>query len=158
MYNQNFNPFMNSMPTSTQPYGYVMPNYMQQSQQQNQSTTNIIFVSGIDDVKSRWQAPSTEMFYADNDKPLLYKKKVYANGQFDIKAYDISEHSPDKDDNKDSIIDLSGYVKISDLEKIKEDIKAINERLNAKKTEVSNGTKPTGNNGSGSLGTANKQV
>lgn len=164
MYNQNFNPFINSMPTSTQPYGYVMnnlPNYMQQTQnqtQQNQSTTNIIFVSGLEDVKTRWQAPSTEMFYADNDKPLLYKKQVYANGQFDVKTYDISEHLPDKDAGKNDSIDLSGYVKTSDFEKIKEEIKSINEKLNSKKMEVQNAIKPNGNNGNGRIEPANKQI
>lgn len=163
MYNQNFNPFINSMPSATQPFGYAMNNmnnYTQQSQQtqQNQPMTNIIYVSGISDVKSRWQLPNTEMFYADNYKPLLYKKQVYANGQFDIKTYDISEHSEDKDTTTEDGVDLSGYAKASDLEKIKEDIRSINERLNAKKTEVQNGTRPNGTSGNGNIGPTNKQV
>lgn len=136
MYNQNYSPFMSTMPTSTQPYGCSMniPNYMQQSQnqqpqQQNQSTTNIIFVSGIEDVKTRWQAPNTEMFYADNDKPMIYKKQVYANGQFDVKIFDIIEHLPDKDTKDEKSIDLSSYVKTSDLDQIKDEIKAIKEQI-----------------------------
>ena len=120
--------------------------------------TNIIYVSGISDEKSRWQLPNTEMFYADNYKPLLYKKQVYANGQFDIKTYDISEHSEDKNTTTDDGVDLSGYAKARDLAKIKEDIRSINEKLNAKKTEVQNGTRPNGNSGNGNIGPTNKQV
>ena len=151
MYNQGFNPFMNTMPTSTQPYGYSMnniPNYMQQQQQnqiqQNPSTTNIIFVSGIEDVKNRFQAPNTEMFYADNDKPLLYKKQVYANGQFDVKTFDISEHNQDCDIKEEKSIDLSNYVKTSDLEKIINKINTLEEQFTKyKQGERINGTNTT---------------
>lgn len=146
-------PFTNSMPTATQPYGYAMNNspmqqgysptqtQSQQTQQQNQFT-NIIFVSGIEDVKTRWQAPNTEMFYADNDKPLLYKKQVYANGQFDVKTFDINEHMPDKDTKEISSIDLSCYAKISDIDAMREDIKGIKEQMSKLKQQgsVINGT------------------
>ena len=140
---------MNTMPTATQPYGYSIniPNCIQQTQnqtQQNQSTTNIIFVSGIEDVKTRWQAPNTEMFYADNDKPLLYKKQVYANGQFDVKTFDISEHSADRDVKEEGSIDLSSYAKTSDLGQIESRLKALEERFEKYKGgDKTNGTNTT---------------
>lgn len=147
MYQQYNSPFnYNTMPTATQPYGYAMNNISSQmmpSQQPTQNQfTNIIFVSGLEDVKKRYQSPTSEMYYADNDKPLLYKKIVYANGQFDIKTFDISEHCAEND-TKDALpIDLSCYVKTSDLDPLERKIKALEEQL----AKYKQGDKPNGTN------------
>lgn len=144
MYNSPY--FNNTMPTSTQPYGYAMNNVPMQTMPTQQPTqnqfTNIIFVSGLEDVKKRYQAPSSEMYYADNDKPLLYKKIVYANGQFDVKIFDISEHCTENDTKDTQSIDLSCYVKTSDLDPIERKIKALEEQL----TKYKQGDKPNGTN------------
>lgn len=130
-----FNPYNlnNTMPTATQPYGYSMTNmpmYQQQPQQQEQNQfTNIIFVSGIDDVKKRYQSPNSEMYYADNEKPLLYKKIVYPNGQFDVKSFTITEYTGKEDEKQDNSIDLSCYIKTTDLDPIKNEIKALKEQV-----------------------------
>lgn len=141
--------FQNSMPTATQPYGYSMPNYNQPPQVQPQlpQNTNIIFVSGLDDAKSRWQAPNTEMFYADNDKPLLYKKKVNANGQFDIKVFEIKEQQQTEETKQEKTMDLSGFVKTTDLDEIKGEIKSLKEQVSKynRLGEIINGTKSNTN-------------
>lgn len=140
-YYNNYNPYGINQQTPIQPYGY-QPNYMQPTQA---PATNIIFVSGIEDVKSQKQLPNTEMFYADNDKPLLYKKKVYSNGQFEIKAFDITEHNIDGDKKEEKPIDLSGYVKTTDLDGLKGEIKALKEQVSKynKLEALINGTRQT---------------
>lgn len=144
MYNQYG---MNSIPSATQPYGYPMnnvPNYIQQPQvmpQQNQSNSNMVFVSGLEDVKKRFQSPNSEMYYADNDKPLIYKKVVYPNGQFDIKAFTITEYKGTEEQNSNNSIDLSGYVKTTDLQAIQGKLNSLEEQINKlKQGGISNGT------------------
>ena len=147
--NQNFNPFGTTMPTATQPYGYSMnnmPNYMQAQmpqQQQNQSNSNMVFVSGLEDVKKRFQAPNSEMYYADNDKPLLYKKIVYPNGQFDVKMFTISEYKVVEEQKENIPIDLSHYAKTTDLEAIQGKLNSLEEQIKKlKQGGTSNGTIP----------------
>ena len=80
------------------PYGYnSMPVYnppvQNQIPQQNTATsTNKIFVNGIEDVRNRSLAPNSDFMFLDNDKPLLYQKIVDAKGQFEVKVFDIVPH------------------------------------------------------------------
>lgn len=133
MFNGPFN--YNSMPTATQPYGYSMntmpmTNFNQpQVQQQAQNTTNMIFVSGYQDVVDRYQMPNTSIMYKHNDKPILYIKTLDNKGQFDIKEYEIVEKSHENGTKDTSTIDLSTYVKTSDLDSIKSEIKALKEQI-----------------------------
>lgn len=87
----------NSMPTATQPYGYPMnpyanPGAMLPTQTTLQPYTNLIYVSGIEDVRTRPVPAGGTMIFADNDKPLLYKKVVDNKGQFEVETFDITPH------------------------------------------------------------------
>lgn len=55
-------------------------------------TTNIIYVAGIEDAKSRYVAPGCELLMADNEKPLMYKKIADSTGHFEMKTYDVALH------------------------------------------------------------------
>ena len=168
MFGNNFG-FNNSMPTSTQPYGYPMNPYMNnsmvnapQQNQQNQFTntnTNKIYVNGLDDVRNRPLTPNSDFIFLDNDKPIIYQKIVDGKGQFEVKAFDIVPHTEPELTKKDNSINLEDYVLRKDFEKLQEDIKELKLKLdkfnqrssndNSKKTEVnSNGTTgDTGSNG-----------
>lgn len=129
----------NSMPTATQPYGYPfnnLNNYLPQqasTAQQNQlfqnQNTNMIFVSGIEDVKQRTQMPSTTMMYVDNDKPLVYKKTIDNKGHYTIEEFDIIPKSPDVEKKKQETINLSGYVKIDQIEGILKELEGVKNEI-----------------------------
>lgn len=126
---------MNTIPTATQPYGYPFNPYYNnfQSQQQPQSTqamnTNKIFVSGIDEVRTKMLPPNSEMVYLDNDNALLYEKIVDAKGQFEVKTYELSEKTAQNSPKQPVSMDLSGYVKIADFEAIKAELKSLKETV-----------------------------
>ena len=147
----------NSMPTATQPYGYSinnMPNYIQPTQQQPTTSTNKIFVSGIEDVKGRYLPANSDMMFLDNDKPILYVKTVDNKGQFEVKSYSITEIQPDTATKRDDAIDLSAYATTSDLEALKEDIKSLKAQVTKynRLGELINGTKSTTTTTSGEQG------
>lgn len=164
----NYGAYGNSMPTGTQPYGYPISPYMniaqqnqmqQQSQQMPITNTNKIYVNGIDDVRNRLLPPNSDFIFLDNDKVTLYQKVVDANGNFDVKSFKTVQNNAEEENKQNCSIDLSGYVKTTDLDPIKNEIKALKEKLAIKKAEVSNGS---GINGNGTVGgtanTTNKQI
>lgn len=144
----NYGYGMNSMPTATQPYGYPFTPYTQpmtpqtpQPQPQKQIDTNKIYVSGIEDVKMRVLPPNSEYIFLDNEKSLLYQKKVDANGQFEVKAYEISEYNGNTATVEQSSIDLSNYVPRHEFTALQDEIKALDEKISKLTTRsVPNGT------------------
>ena len=117
------------------PYQQFNPNLTQQQMQpQNQqassaTNTNKIFVSSIEDVKSKPLSANSDFIFLDNDRPILYQKTVDGKGQFEVKAFDIVPHN-DTEQQKDSgSIDLSAYVLKSDFEALESKIKGIEEQL-----------------------------
>lgn len=127
----NYGYGMNSMPTATQPFGYPFSQqpYLQQMQQPQQVSTNKTYVSGIEDVKLMKLPPNSEYIFLDNDKSLLYQKKVDANGQFEVKAYEITECNADTTTVAQQPIDLSNYVPRNEFEALQGEIKALNEKI-----------------------------
>lgn len=81
------NPYFN-------PYGGMPRQYP--PQQPAQSQTNIIFVNGLEDVKSRLQPCRSQMLYSDNDKNLVYLKAVDDTGHFTVKVFDLVEHKEEQ--------------------------------------------------------------
>ena len=81
--NPYFNPY-SGMPRQYQP------------QQPAQPQTNIIFVNGLEDVKSRLQPCRSQMLYSDNDKNLVYLKAVDDTGHFTVKVFDLVEHKEEQ--------------------------------------------------------------
>lgn len=142
------------------PYQQFNPNLtQQQSQPQNQQSsatnTNKIFVSGIDDVKSKPLSANSDFIFLDNDKPILYQKTVDSKGQFEVKAFEIHEIKPQEKQKEDNS-NLSNYVTLTEFEALKGQIDelknkitkmSVQSELNAltltakskEKTEVNNG-------------------
>lgn len=165
MFGNSFN--YNSMPTSTQPYGYPMNPYLnninapmqnqmpQTSPNQAVSTnTNKIYVSGIEDVRNTRLMPNSDYVFLDNDKPIIYQKVVDGKGQFEVKVFDIIPHQEQETQKDTSSINLSDYVLKKDFDNLQEEIKTLRSNLEKftkeiKKAEESNGTNriSSGNNG-----------
>lgn len=129
----NYGYGMNSMPTATQPYGYPFgqtpyPQQMQQPQPQ-QVSTNKTYVSGIEDVKLMKLPPNSEYIFLDNEKSVLYQKKVDANGQFEVKAYEITECKGNTATVGSQSVDLSNYVPRSEFDTLQGEISALRERI-----------------------------
>ena len=120
------NSYMNGY--SYDPYGYNNTMYnppVQQTPQQAPSTnTNMIFVNGIDDVRSRVIPPNSTFMFLDNDKPVIYQKIVDAKGQFEVKIFDIVPH-------KESVTpEQSNYALRSDLDNVYAELNNIKTQLN----------------------------
>ena len=81
------NPYFN--PYNSLPRQYPL-------QQPAQAQTNIIFVNGLEDVKSRLQPCRSQMLYSDNDKNLVYLKAVDDTGHFTVKVFDLVEHKEEQ--------------------------------------------------------------
>lgn len=165
----NYGIYGNTIPTGTQPYGYPVSPYMnmsqqnqmqQQAQQQMPTTnTNKVYVNGVEDVRNRLLPPNSDFIFLDNDKAILYQKIVDPNGKFEVKAFSISPYEPQESQKQDNTIDLSGYVKTGDLDPIKNEIQELKEKLNAKKVEVSNGSRTNvGSSNGTTISTTTKQI
>lgn len=124
MYNNPYNSFYGAMPPVAPQYSNYGANQFNQQQQLN---TNKIYVSGIEDVKSKNQSMNSDMIYLDNDKPLLYQKIVDGSGHFETKVFDIVPHT--ESTKQEESIDLSSYVKTSDLEPVMAEIKALKKQV-----------------------------
>lgn len=88
-----------------------------------QPTTNKIVVSGIDEVRQRQQPYNSDILYLDNDKPIIYEKKVDSVGQFSVKIFAITEKTGEVDTKPE-------YALKSDLATIIDEIKALKEKVN----------------------------
>jgi len=131
--------FGNTMPTATQPYGYPF-SMAQQPSMQPQINTNKTYVSGIEDVRMRPLPPNSEFIFLDNEKSLLYQKKVDANGQFEVKAYEITEYNADTAPTAQPQVDLSGYVPRAEFEALQSEIKALSDKISNIRSVAQNGT------------------
>lgn len=140
------NPYFGTMPTATQPYGYPYNPYQMQQPYQQQPTqpainTNKTYVSGIEDVRMRVLPPNSEYIFLDNEKSLLYQKKVDANGQFEVKAYEITEYNGDTATSDSNPIDLSNYVPRREFEALQSEIKVLSDKIaNITTRSAQNGT------------------
>ena len=74
---------------------------------------------------------NSSYIFLDNDNPVIYDKTVDPTGKMTVKAYQIVPIE-DKPVKQPEPIDLSEYVKRSELEKLKAEI----EKLKKKKPEV----------------------
>ena len=116
------------------PYQQFNPNLtQQQTQQQNQQSsatnTNKIFVSSIDDVKSKSLPANSDFIFLDNDKPILYQKTVDSKGQFEVKAFEIHEIKPQEKKKEDNSINLSNYVTLTEFEALKGQIDELKNKI-----------------------------
>lgn len=139
----------NTMPTATQPFGYPFNPYSMPPQQQpvpSQVNTNKTFVSGIEDVRMRPLPPNSEFIFLDNEKSILYQKKVDANGQFEVKAYEITECNSDAAQQVQPQVDLSGYVPRSEFEALQSELKTLTDKISKITVVRSGAANGTGTN------------
>lgn len=130
----------NTMPTATQPYGYPFNIAQQPSVQPPQAVnTNKTYVSGIEDVRLRPLPPNSEFIFLDNEKSILYQKKVDSNGQFEVKAYEITEYNADTAQIAQPQVDLSGYVPRTEFEALQREIKALSDKISNIRSVAQNG-------------------
>lgn len=116
------------------PYQQFNPNLtQQQTQQQNQQSsatnTNKIFVSSLDDVKSKSLPANSDFIFLDNDKPILYQKTVDSKGQFEVKAFEINEIKAQERQKEDNSINLSNYVTLPEFEALKGQIDDLKNKI-----------------------------
>ena len=117
------------------PYQQFNPNLTQQqmqsqTQQPSSATnTNKIFVSSIEDVKSKPLSANSDFIFLDNDKPLLYQKTVDSKGQFEVKAFEIHEIKPQEKQKEDNSINLSNYVTLTEFETLKGQINDLKNKI-----------------------------
>lgn len=120
------NPFLNNNNfgyTPTNNYGYTP--FSQPAQPSmtppptsvaSSTNTNKIYVSGIDEVKTRILPPDSDMIFIDNEREILYEKTVDNTGKFQIKMFDIVEHKGPEKSDKAEWDKLPEYATKSDLE------------------------------------------
>ena len=115
------------------PYQQFNPNLaQQQTQQQNQQSsatnTNKIFVSSLDDVKSKSLPANSDFIFLDNDKPILYQKTVDSKGQFEVKAFEINEIKAQDSQKQPDTINPS-YVTLTEFEALKRQIDELKNKI-----------------------------
>lgn len=108
-----FSPMPNTYPTQPQ-FTPQTPNYAPQTQSAQQMNTNKIYVTGIEDAKTRQLPANSDYIFLDNDKPLLYRKTVDATGKMEIKAFKISEYTETEAEAAPAV-DMSQYVSVKDF-------------------------------------------
>lgn len=108
---------------------YNQPNFQQQNQQPVATNTNKIFVSSIDDVKSKPLSANSDFIFLDNDKPILYQKTVDSKGQFEVKAFEIHEIKAQEKQKEDNSINLSDYVTLTEFEALKGQIDELKNKI-----------------------------
>lgn len=131
---------MNYSPYS--PYApYNAPNQFYGAQQQYQPTnTNKMFVGGITEIKAKILPPNSEWIFLDRDKSIIYDTRVDANGQFDVKAYDVTKHEEQEQTARQSTIDLSNYVPRNEFTALQGEIQALKDSFIKLSKGVNNGT------------------
>ena len=108
-----FSPMPNTYPAQPQ-FAPQTPNYAPQTQSAQQMNTNKIYVTGIEDAKTRQLPANSDYIFLDNDKPLLYRKTVDATGKMEIKAFKISEDTETEAEAAPAV-DMSQYVSVKDF-------------------------------------------
>lgn len=134
-YMQNNN--MQNYPTFTQnAYGYNN-SYQNQQNLQSYTNTNKIYVSGIDEVKTKFLPPNSDVIFIDNYKDIIYEKIVDSTGKHEIKTFSISEYKSNTEQtNNSNNIDLSQYAKKSDVDNIMNSLNQYNNTINDMQNEI----------------------
>lgn len=113
------NPYMGmQMPQFQNPFMAQIQQPMINHPQQQVPQTNIVYVNGIDDVRSRQLPPNSNYAFMDNDNPILYRKTVDAQGRMSVEVFDIVPHKDDPAVNPE-------YALKSDIESLKAEIEKL---------------------------------
>ena len=105
---------------------------VQQFQQQQPTTmppkTNIAPVTSLMDALNRTVEPNTNLYYADQDNPLIYLVSTDMQGRKTSRTFkieDVTEQTTAQASQPTANIDLSDYVKKEDLQAFKDEIMKI---------------------------------
>lgn len=105
-----------------------------------QNNTNLIFVSGIEDVKQRFQMPNTTMEYADSNQPIRYQKTMGSMGNAEIKIFELKEKIGQNDTKQNNLTNLSTEDIKAEFDLINAKFKALEDKFNkfaSVKSEIS---------------------
>lgn len=111
--------------------GYTAPMYQQpspQSVQQPSVNTNKIYVTGIDDVRSRQLPANSDFIFLDNDKPLVYRKTTDSTGKMDVQIFKITPYQ--EEEKAQPGIDTSNFVSIDAFRKLEEQFEELKQSIN----------------------------
>lgn len=115
-----FNNFMGGFPQQPQQpnfnngYGYGYGGIFNGAQPQQPSAmkTNIVLVTGLEDARSRYAEPNSNMIYFDQDKSIAYNVMTDMQGRKTYKILDLSEHK------ESAPAPTAEYVTKADVEEI----------------------------------------
>lgn len=135
--NQTFNGFQAQSQLNTQPQSVIPPK------------TNMPLVTSLTEAMSRTTELNSDTFYADQDKPVLYRVSVDMQGRKTYKTFEIKDVTEQVIDqttqSSPSNIDLSAYATKADLQAFRDEIMGYAQAFgfNAQSTSVSNTVNPT---------------
>lgn len=130
-YNAPYGGFMPSQGnyTGQVPYAPQNGNFAPQTQPP-QVNTNKIYVTGIEDAKTRQLPANSDYIFLDNDKPLLYRKTVDATGKMEIKAFKISEYTETEAAPASApAVDMSQFVSVDEFKGMQNEMKRIKKTI-----------------------------
>ena len=121
--------YNNIFPMTYQPQQMYYPQMQNQGQQQTQNGNNLIWVSGEAGAKAYLVAPNTTVTLWDSEAQVIYLKSADATGMPSMKIidYTIRNNTP-----QETVSDRhSEFAMKTDVESIRKDILALNERVNS---------------------------
>lgn len=132
-YNSQYSGYNNNQGiyAQQQPFVPQSANYAPQTALQ-QMTTNKVYVTGIEDARSRQLPPNSDFIFLDNDKPLLYRKTVDATGKMEIKAFKISEYTETEAAPAPApAVDLSQFVSADEFKGMQTEVGRIKKTIDS---------------------------
>jgi len=97
----------------------------QQTQPTPSQNVNWIQVSGIEGAKNQIVQPGQTAWMMDNNQPYFYVKSVDGVGSSTFRIFQFSEVQEAQEQAEQTQIDLSGYVKRSEFDELKEKLEQL---------------------------------
>lgn len=130
-YNSQYSGYNNNQGiyAQQQPFVPQSANYAPQTALQ-QMTTNKVYVTGIEDARSRQLPPNSDFIFLDNDKPLLYRKTVDATGKMEIKTFKIAEYT-EAETASAPAVDMSQFVSADEFKGMQTEVGRIKKTIDS---------------------------
>lgn len=110
--------------------GYSSPMYQPNTQpaiQQN-TNTNKLYATGIEDVRARQLPPNSDYIFLDNDKPIIYRKTTDSTGRMDIQVFEIRAFQPEQA-KAEQPFDPSQFALKTEIEALKTELSQMKESM-----------------------------
>lgn len=89
---------------------------------QGQQNNSIVWVQGEEGAKAYPIAPGNTVLLMDSESPVIYLKRADLSGRpMQMEIYDMVRRDPNQTSNNEQMIDLSGYVKMEELDNLIEE-------------------------------------